>query len=260
MRWFELLVRRAGLRRMSGAIVGMMLLALSGHTWAASSCSGSAQTISVPMPASVSVPRDAAVGTLLSGWISTAQTTNYYNCTVSASTSTGTLFEPLSLTKSGLTITNAGVNYTVFNTNVPGVGIAVGIRAYINGCGWQAQRDLGTTSFTANPGWSGGACNQNGSFTNGGQASVILVKTGPVTAATTSGGVLFEAASYVNPSVLPRMRKSFSLTSTAITALSCSTPDMTVPMGSYSAAKFTGMGSSSPTPVPVNVAINNCPA
>jgi major type 1 subunit fimbrin (pilin) len=88
---------------------------------------------------------------------------------------------------------------------------------------------------------------------------VILVKTGPITAGTTSGGILFEAASYVNPVAQPGMRKSFSLTQTAVTTLSCSTPDVTVTMGSHNPAEFSGKGSATKA-VGFNVAINNCPA
>jgi major type 1 subunit fimbrin (pilin) len=267
MRWFELSVLRAGLRRLSGALAGVILLAMSGHVWAAATCTGAAQTFTLSMPTSVSVPRDAVVGTLLSGWVSTPQVTNYYNCTVSAPSSSGTDFEPLSMTKSGLTISNGGVTYTVFNTNVPGVGIAVGVRAFINGCGWQAPLDLGGIGAPPpiTPPWTGWVCNTVGAVTNGGQGLVMLVKTGPITPGTVSGGILFEAGSATAPAVgsagtvQAGMRKSFSLTQTAVTVLSCSTPDVTVSMGSYQAATFTGKGSVTKT-VGFNVAINNCPA
>jgi major type 1 subunit fimbrin (pilin) len=55
------------------------------------------------------------------------------------------------------------------------------------------------------------------------------------------------------------MRQSFAVTPTAVTVASCTTPNVTVSMGSYPAATFKGSGSSS-NPVAFNVAVNNCPA
>ncbi|RQS13936.1 pilus assembly protein [Burkholderia sp. Bp9002] len=229
------------------------------------SCTGTAQTVTISMPASVTVPRDAANGTVLTNWVSTLATTNYYNCTVSGSYATGMLFEPLSMTKAGLTVTRNGVAYTVWDTNVPGVGVAIGVSSYANGCGWQAWRDLGTpTSLFPSP-WTGAACNQNGSITNGGQAEVALVKTGPITAGTVTGGVLFEGASATTQggsayTVATSGRKSFSLTPTIVKVSACTTPDVTVNMGSVMQSAFKGIGSTGGmTPIPVNVAVNACP-
>jgi major type 1 subunit fimbrin (pilin) len=257
MRWFELLVRKAGLRRWLGVIAGMILLVLSGPTWATPpTCTGGGQTYTLAMPASVSVPRDAAVGTLLSGWVSTPAITNFYTCQ-NATGGPGSYFEPLSLTKSGLTITSTGVTYTVFNTNVPGIGIAISVAVYFSGCGgWMAPEDLGGIGAAVTPtlsGWVGYTCNADGTF--GGQLSAILVKTGPTTGGTISGGIIAEAWSDISPD--PYV--SFSLSPTAFVATSCSTPDVTVSMGSYRVSTFTGKGSSS-TPVGFNVAVNNCPA
>jgi len=228
------------------------------------SCSGTAQTIPVSMPPSVTVPRDAANGTVLTAWISTPATSNYYSCTVSGSASTGMLFEPLSMTKSGMTVTGpTGVAYTVWNTNVPGIGIAIGIRSYVNGCGWQAWLDLGTPFALFPSPWTGWVCNTNGSITNGGQAQMALVKTGAITAGTVAGGVLFEGGSAQSTTgtytVATASRKSFSLSSTIINVAACTTPNVTVNMGSHMQSEFTGIGSTTRQAVAVNVAVNACP-
>ncbi len=223
------------------------------------------------MPTSVTVPRDAAIGTVLTSWVNTAATTNFYNCTVSGSAASGMVFEPLSLTKAGMTVTGpSGGTYTVWNTNVPGVGVAIGVRTYANGCGWyQPFQDLGTP-FTVFPSpWTGGSCNQNGTGStviNGGQAQAALVKTGPITAGTVTGGVLFEGGSataqslYAAYTIATSNRVSYSLTQTAVTVAACTTPNVTVTMGSYMQSVFKGIGSTTTPAKAFNVAVNACPS
>lgn len=123
MRWIESLARKAGLQRWSSMIVGMVLLVLSGHTWADATCTGGGQSYTIPMPASVSVPRDAAVGTPLSNWMYSPAVTNWFNCTVTASTATGDHLGSISPAISG-SYTESGVFHYVYKTNVPGVGVA----------------------------------------------------------------------------------------------------------------------------------------
>ncbi len=174
------------------------------------------------------------------------------------------------MTKSGMTVPGPnGGTYTVFNTNVPGVGIAIGVRAYANQCAWQPWQDLGTPySAFPNP-WTGGACNTSGtvsSVTNGGQTQAALVKTGPITPGTVTGSALFVGASTVANSpgvytVAASNRISFSLSSTVVTVAACATPNVTVNMGSIMQSAFKGIGSTGGmTPVPVNVAVNACPS
>lgn len=55
-------------------------------------------------------------------------------------------------------------------------------------------------------------------------------------------GIFLEAAPLISGVVQPGMRISFSLAPTAITLVSCTTPDATVSMGSYKAFTFTGVG------------------
>ncbi|WP_186199907.1 fimbrial protein [Burkholderia gladioli] len=253
--------------------MAVMMLGLGSRTALAQSinCTGTAQTIPVSMPASITVPRDAANGTVLTSWVSTAATSNYYSCTVVAANgvqpASGMAFQPLSLTKAGLSVTGPnGVAYTVWNTNVPGVGIAIGVRVYANGCGWQGWGDLGTPSGFLGPPWKGSACNSpNPPVINGGQTQMALVKTGTITAGTVSGGVLFEGTSITSMNIngpytiATSGRKSFSLSQTIINVAACTTPNVTVTMGSYKQSAFTGMGSSTPA-VAFKVGVNACPA
>ncbi|RQT51441.1 fimbrial protein [Burkholderia cepacia] len=234
------------------------------------SCTGTAQTVTISMPASVTIPRDAAIGTVLTTWASTPATTNFYSCLVSGSAFSGMAFEALSMTKAGMTVAGPnGVAYTVWNTNVPGVGVAIGVRSYANGCGWQPWDDLGTPRPPLPSPWAGWACNQNGTnslVTNGGQVQVALVKTGAITAGTVTGGVLFEGAPSTGGAningpfaVSASSHVSYSLTSTIVNVAACTTPNVTVNMGSPMQSEFTGIGSTNKQAVSFNVAVNACP-
>ncbi|WP_126282604.1 fimbrial protein [Burkholderia stagnalis] len=226
---------------------------------------GTPSAVAVAMPASVTVPRDAPVGTVLGSLVYTLNTTNYFNCTVSGSYASGMVFETLSMTKAGTTATLNGKAYNVWNTNVPGVGVAIGVNPYVSTCGSRGWQDLGKPSGTFPSPWSGGVCTQNGSVTNGGQALLALVKTGPITAGTVSG-LQFEGASVTGPGLTGPFTIGasghvlFSLTPTIINVAACTTPNVTVNMGSTMQSAFKGIGSTTNPPVAVNVAVNACPS
>ncbi|UMZ14256.1 type 1 fimbrial protein [Pseudomonas sp. MPFS] len=244
-------------------ILATLWLGLGTRLAFANSCTGVAQTIVASMPTSVTVPRDAAVGTVLTPWVSTAATNNYFRCEVGGAGASGAAFRPLSLTKTALTVMGPrGGPYRVWNTNLPGVGIAIGIRVYINGCGWDSWSNLGGGG-TFSPPWVGNACNGWGSVINGGQAEMALVKTGPITPGTVAGGAMFEASAAVSDGgdyTMPTNgRKTFSLTSTIIKVAACTTPDVTVSMGSHKQSVFKGVGTTTPS-VAFNLGVNACPA
>jgi major type 1 subunit fimbrin (pilin) len=261
--------RRAG--RVTAWLFMLVVLMLglgSREASATVSCSGSAQTVTVSMTPSVTVPRDAAVGTVLTTWATTAGVTNFYSCTATNSSPSGMAFQPLSLTKAGMTVTGPNGVYTVWNTNVPGVGIAIATRTYANGCEWQPWQDLGTPTPPFPSPWVGYACNQNtsaGSVINGGQAQMALVKTGPITAGIVAGGVLFQGASTMSQTgvggytVSTSNPVSYSLTTTTVAVASCTTPNVTVNMGSPMQSVFTGIGSTSKPVVAFSLAVNQCP-
>lgn len=234
------------------------------------SCSGTAQTVTLSMPASVTIPRDATVGTLLTGWFSTSNVPNYYTCTVSGVVVAGMVFEPQSLTKAGMTVASSnGGTYTVWKTNVPGVGVAIGVTTYANQCGTQAWIDLSSSTSSQIPlPWAGWVCNTSGtvtSITNGGQIQAALVKTGPITAGTVTGGVMIVGASATGTggsapyTVAASPLVSFSLTPTIVNVSACTTPNVTVNMGSPLQSEFTGIGSTNKQAVSLNVAVNACP-
>ncbi|MFC0571895.1 fimbrial protein [Paraburkholderia solisilvae] len=224
-------------------------------------------------PAVINVPANAPVGTLLTSLI-TVPATNFYTCTPVSGQSnvTGVAFEAAGLTKAGFTVSPGGTLpvLTVFNTSVPGIGIAIAVRPSNGNCGAGPYVDLGGTTATAaipSP-WVGSTCGSTGTATNGGQAQVVLVKTmaGAVAVGTISG-VLFQAASVIQQSGKDVVQTgagapgliTFSISPVSDVPPSCTTPNVVVPMTTYSVSAFKGVGSTTP-PVSFNLAINNCSA
>ncbi len=70
----EPVVRRL-LSGLSVLLICFVTLTVSSGAWASATCTGGPQTVTMNMPSSVTVPRDAAVGTMLTGWIMSPATT-----------------------------------------------------------------------------------------------------------------------------------------------------------------------------------------
>jgi major type 1 subunit fimbrin (pilin) len=225
---------------------------------ATTSCSGGGQTVFVAMPATVTLARDSTtvgVGALLTPWTTTPLTTNYYTCSVTdvpdGSVSTGIGFEAVGMTDSGITVAGPiGLSYVVWNTNFPGVGIAIG--ASTDACGKPSPVFLslnkGSSASGLPPGWLTGVCNASGTLQHGGHIQVALVKTGPITPGTFAGGVLVDAAAIeqtnsgepqVYQIATTAARTNFSISPTTFVLPTCSTSDVTVNLPTVSPAALT---------------------
>jgi major type 1 subunit fimbrin (pilin) len=244
-------------------LLAALLLSLGCRTaWAQTfSCSGTSGTITVTMPASVTVPRDAVNGTLLTPWVQSAAN-NYLSCTVT-NWSVGPDIRSL-LTDSGQTVMGPnGVTYRVWNTNVTGVGVAIGYQQY--SCDawtvWQAASSAVRISVC------GGLTVGTIAVVGGVRLELALVKTGPITPGVTSNAPVAEAgwtSAYPTPPNTPRIHhsdilKTFTLTPTTINVAACETPNVSVNMGKHMRAQFSGVGYTTPT-VAFDVNINACPA
>lgn len=236
----------------------IVLLALLGSTssWAASICSQTISSVSVNTPPHITIPRNAANGTALTGWLETAPTTNWFNCNVLPGIGTGTSMRTL-LPSSGWTKVVDGITYTIYATGVDGLGIILSGRAYINGCGWAAFQALIQL-------WKGDACNTAGTVTNGGQLRAMFVKTGPVATGTVARLTIATAASVSNEAgggmvSNTSLEIQFVTMPVLLMAQTCTTPDVSVSLGSPQASVFTGKGSSSQL-VGFDISLNGCPA
>lgn len=158
------------------AVFVLLLATGSGYSFAAVTCTGNPNTEVLSFP-TVSVPRDASNNTPLTPWVYSGAYT-YWTCNASGSTGSGTRFDPISAA-TGSTYSESGVNYPVFSTDMPGIGVVMTARAYANGCSWLSWGAVGGTPP------AGGLCNSNGSISNGGQLGMRLIKIGPIT-----GGIL----------------------------------------------------------------------
>ena len=249
-------------RMVLGLLVLLMLLAGPKEAFATASCSGGGHTYTINLPASVSVPRDAAAGTPLTAWISSVQVNNVYTCVVTNNTATTMGFRPMgSVLPSGATYSTDGVTYTVFESGAPGVGIVIAVRSYANGCGLQYWQDLGAINSA---GWVGVACNAGGVITNGGQIRVMLVTTGTVSPGMTMSGTVVEGASIDRNSGSYRQSSGtastyYAITSTMVSMLACTTPDVLVPMGTHPASEMGSPGSTTAA-VSFAISLNSCPA
>lgn len=236
-----------------------MLAATSG-AWAA--CSGGGETFTLALPATVSVARDLPAGALLTNWVNSPASTNLWSCSGGTSGYGGVRAQvsPGFNTSSGQTYTSGGVTYTVWNTNVAGVGIVVSWQwifqpaaACVYPGGWG-----GWTNITNS--WFGQVCVTtpiNGQA--GSQMSMALVKTGTVATGGTISGTVAQTAP-VDGSTLPALAASYNITPVNIVPMTCTTPDVNVPMGTFVVADFPTVGSLSPRPASFNVEFLNCPA
>ncbi|AQH01267.1 hypothetical protein A9R05_20710 [Burkholderia sp. KK1] len=156
----------------------------------------------------------------------------------------------------GMTVKYNGIDFPVYSTNVPGVGIAMGGYARANGKG---NANPAAYSF-----WSV----NNASGTNyglGGQLIVALVKTGDITPGTVSGGVVSSARVFTGvltfssgALVSDPPGVDYSITPVVITVLTCQTPDVEIPMGIHG-PDLPSVGSLSNNPAAFNISLKNCP-
>lgn len=256
-----------GARHQRAWIVAVFLgwTVLGSNAALAQSCTGVAETISLQVPSSITVPRDAPIGTLLTEWAMVGNTSYYPACTGSDSGS-GMAFRPLGLVKAGMTVNN-GVNATVWKTDVAGVGVAISVSPYANGCGALSWQDLGTPTSFFPTGWVGATCSNQpgGTAQNGGWVTFALVKTGPVGGGIVLSRDLIEGASMTransNSAYIPGAsnRKTFKMNYFRVTSAACRTSDFPVDLGSHPQSVFKGIGSTS-RPVSFNVQVNNCPS
>jgi major type 1 subunit fimbrin (pilin) len=252
--------------RLARLLLMACTMLVSGSVWA--DCTGGPATIMLTLPASVAVPRDAAVGTLLTSWVSSPATTNYFNCAVPANLPSGVRNQNGSFTSSsGLTMSDGNGTYTVWNTNVPGVGIAVGTRFYVSSFGNCTGGGItGWSSWSIPPvSWTGQVCTNSTYAYNadlGSQAVIALVKTGTVSVGGTISGVVAQSLPVYGSVTSNLMGQivSFQMTPVTIVPMTCTTPDVNVPMGDFVPADFPTVGSLSPRPAAFNVQLLNCPA
>jgi len=226
-------------------------------TWAAATCSQVLSVSTVNTPAPISSPRDAAPGASLSGWLESEASTNWYNCTASAGTGTGTAMK-VSLPAAGQTKVVDGIAYEVYATGVNGIGIIVGWWNFANSCSWSVLRAVTSQN------WSSRTCNGQGGVTNGGHWRVMFVKTGPITAGALppiSVGVARAVRHEPGGEALliTGMELNLFTVGVSVQSQACSSSDVSVFLGLPKVSVFSGKGSSSQAET-FDISLNNCPS
>lgn len=218
-------------------------------------CTGGGGTVMVKVLSPIAVLHSAQVGQPLTPWMP-ATKPGLYTCALGSGThpATGIGFQLTSgLSRSNLTVPRStGLNYTVWNTGVPGIGIAIGVFAILDSrCGAGAWRDLGTPNTNFPGSWAGDACavpgTAAGSAQTGGTIEVALIKTGPIKT-NRFGGAAVQATSMEQASANapfaagPASVTTFTIPPIDITAPTCSTfaSDVTLPTVSNTTLRFPG--------------------
>ena len=116
-----------------------------------------------PQPMTYSGPADSVIpGNIIgSTWSATASVQQVFWCGWVFTCSKGTLEPGSSAISSGMTVTLDGVNYTLFETGVQGVGYIIGLKDF-NGSAWiplqsgmtQSYPADGTNGYASDLGWS----------------------------------------------------------------------------------------------------------
>jgi major type 1 subunit fimbrin (pilin) len=219
----------------------------------ADSCSGGGQTITLPFPATLTVGRDVPVGSVISSWIS-SPLESFLCSSTKSSPDIGIGSALLVSGPTGYTVSYSGYNFPVYPTSYPGIGVAVGWWDNMTGSLYNDGPVPGGPYFHA-----------SSSQSVGGVAYMALVKTGTISGGTLAGqsvAQIFPATgSGFSPvsNVTNFTGDTFAFPTMNVVAASCTTPDVTIPLGTYSTKSFTGTGYTT-TAVGFNISVNNCPA
>ncbi|WP_322050820.1 fimbrial protein [Paraburkholderia bannensis] len=230
-------------------LVAVLSLLFCGRAFAGCSYGGG-QSFTLTLPTTVSVPRDAPVGSLLTTWVASPASSNLWTCSSSGGLlGAGVQVGPIVGASTGQTY-NSGGTFTVYKTNLPGVGIVLAGRSYTPNAGW-----YGWFSVYGGMAYSG----VYATWAMGAQVQVALIKTGTISAGgTVSGGVVAQA--FPN-SDGPRydLIASYVITPVNVVPLTCTTPDVSIPMGTFKTTDFPSVGSLSPNPAGFAIQLLNCP-
>lgn len=109
--------------RYASALIGLWVLACSGTAMANVVCPNK-NSITINLPASITAPRDSALGTLLTPWVVSSTVQIYSGCTAS-STSSVYLRAFGTLTSTGKSVLVDGKSHVLFATSVQGVGLVL---------------------------------------------------------------------------------------------------------------------------------------
>jgi len=195
----------------------------------------------IPAPTGMTVPPDLPVGSVIGGY--TAPVGNMAAATCTAAFSSPLVMSAESSISGGVVMSVQGTSYTVYPTGVSGLGVVLLFTGYLNGVSTYGPE----VAMTGN-GYITAASYSFGSVysrTVGGMIRAQFVKTGPIAA----GSYTLSAAKIMDYKVTAdadnyHSQVYFAATPIIVTAPTCTTVDVVVPMGNNnSVTGFKGLGS-----------------
>ena len=216
-------------------------------------CQVITSSINIPLPSTVVVQRDAAIGQPISDWVTTGSH-EIYSCTWYGGGNNYNIIESLTTTNTGETYTENGITYQIHPTNLTGVGIVVQATSESSHSSGPSTYDFPWGNWAGNAGY-------NFNITATFQASARLIKT----ANNISGGNITGAqvgtikTAYQPPtgSYWYTIPVSYGGTRVMVVACSVNTPTLNVPLGDHLTTEFTGVGyTTTPKEVPISLDCN----
>ncbi|WP_369632876.1 fimbrial protein [Variovorax sp. V512] len=249
---------RSGSRIMRAALVClvMCLLGVPSMTLAQTKCAPMANQI-LAVPATIAVPRDLPVGGILMDWrgLSSA-TTSMYECTGNAVF--GAAIRVAGLSKSGIQTSYSGAAVSVFETNVPGVGVAFAIGLSVQGLacmsgvldpgGLPSAGVAGTVQSAPEYGvWFQCGLASSTKTTLGIGLRMQYVKTGPISGGTVTPSASMLESRYSINGVLSKGAWGVTVGPTVIQGPpTCTVQDVAVALGSHKSSAFSRIGATGP--------------
>ncbi len=221
-----------------GKMVLLLLLSVGCQRQVHAACtfnSGySLQNMSITLP-DVTVGRDVAVGTVLKSVEATTTTGLFAYCT-----SPGNAYY---ITNNASLASAGGQN--VFATNVSGIGLRLYFRTVSTGTSYRFGPP-GTVfgSYVGDWNWY-----LNGNSWWGAQ----IIVTGPVSSGVVDGSI------YGTVTLDSLLVTRINISGFKVTALACTTPDVTVALGTHPQSEMSGLNTYTSS-TSFNVSLNNCPA
>jgi major type 1 subunit fimbrin (pilin) len=238
------------------ACLAMCLLGVPLFASAQSKCTAS-PSVAAALPATIYVNPNLGTGGGLTSWLSLSiGAPVMYSCTGNASL--GAAIRVVGLPKSGIQVPyGGGTPISVFDTNVPGVGVAFAASFGVGNC-TTSPLDLGglppttpasgtaTVQFTPSSGvWL--QCADAARNLRVNSIWMQFVKTGPISGGTVTPSVPMLESSYSLNGVLTKSTWSVTAGPTVVQGLpTCTVKDVTVAMGSYKSSAFGGIGTTTP--------------
>lgn len=259
-------------RQLAGAVLIALAGMMSVDAFAVTCSSGPTPgSLSFALPnGSYSVPRNTPVGTRITPWSGFSRTYSHvWYCVPPAGNTinSGPAYRA-TLTPTGQTYSESGQTFTVFQTNLVGVGLVIGVASQFT---WSGADNWGDVYYSGYPNgvalgnasWAsmGSETSSGASYWFGASLTFAFVKTGPITAGTVSmPGTIGQVGMDDRPIASPMLIATLSTTGNpTFTEVACATPPVNVNLGTQSTSKFSGAGSTT-VAIPFSIKLNSCPA